>query len=263
MTRLDNNDYPVDDGAKPDSAREITTGSVCSGVGGLDLGFHQAGATPLWMCEFDPWRRKMLEHRFPGVVVHPDLNELDPADLAPVTVFHGGTPCQDFSQAGGREGLAGAKSMLFHHYVRIRNAIDPLYSVWENVLGAFSTNGGRDFAAVLGALVGEHVEVPRGGWQRAGMAVAESGAWATWRVLDAQWFGVAQRRRRVIVVASTRTRPQPEILLEPEGVCWDPPARGGSRSTVALDARTGADSRGPEGGGNRTLPDYVGAAHRR
>lgn len=189
----------------------------------------------------------MLEHHWPGVPVHTDLAELDPADLAPVDVLVGGTPCQNFSQAGNRLGLDGEKSSLFHHYVRIRDAIQPIYAVWENVVGALSTNGGRDFAAVLGAFVGSPVTVPGDGWRGAGVAVGDGG-WAVWRILDAQWFGVAQRRRRVIVVSSTRTEPRPEILLESEGVRWNPPARGESRSRVAVDARAGVADGSPEGG---------------
>ena len=213
-------------------------GSVCTNVGGLDLGFERAGFKTLWQCEVDEWRRKMLRHRFPHVPrLFDDLTTLDPSELAPVDVLHGGTPCQDFSNAGARAGLAGAKSSLFHHFVRIRDAIEPIYTVWENVLGSFTTNAGRDFAAVLGAFVGSAVAVPADGWRSSGVAVGDRG-WAVWRVLDAQWLGVPQRRRRVIVVASTRTEPRPEILLEPEGVQRHPSAVAEERADLA--SRIGA-----------------------
>lgn len=191
-------------------------GSVCSAAGGMDLGFERAGMSTRWVCEVDPFRRKLLAKHFPAARQYPDLTTLDPAELEPVRVLIGGTPCQDFSVAGKGAGLDGSRSSLFYHYMRVRNALNVEWAVWENVLGAFSTNKGLDFARVLGAFVGAAVDVPSGGWPRAGVVTGPFGG-AVWRVLNAQHFGVPQRRRRVFVVGHLGGPCPPEVLFEPAG----------------------------------------------
>lgn len=194
----------------------VRVGSVCSSVGGMDLGFERAGYTTQWVCEVDPWRRKILAKHFPQAEQHDDLTTLDPAVLAPVDVLIGGTPCQDLSHAGNRAGLEGERSRLFWDYMRIRNHMNIPWAVWENVYGALTSNGGLDFASVLGAFVGCPVDVPAGGWPGAGVATGPWGG-CCWRVLDAQHFGVPQRRRRVFVVGHLGGECPPEILFESEG----------------------------------------------
>lgn len=199
----------------------VRVGSVCSSVGGMDLGFERAGYTTQWVCEVDPWRRKILAKHFPQAEQHEDLTTLDPAVLAPVDVLIGGTPCQDLSHAGNRAGLEGERSRLFWDYMRIRNAMNIPWAVWENVYGALTSNNGLDFAQVLGAFVGCPVDVPAGGWPGAGVAAGPWGG-CCWRVLDAQHFGVPQRRRRVFVVGHLGGECPPSVLFESEGRSRDP-----------------------------------------
>ncbi|APP85456.1 DNA cytosine methyltransferase [Xanthomonas hortorum] len=140
-------------------------------------------------------------------------------------VVIGGSPCQDLSVAGKRAGLGGARSGLFHHQLRIFNAARHLcgarWLVWENVPGAFSSNKGRDFAVVVGALAGSELDVPADGWSNEGVALGDNGL-VEWSVLDAQWFGVAQRRRRVFAVLDTGDwAGRPPVLLERDSLRGD------------------------------------------
>lgn len=232
---------------------ERTVGSVCSGVGGLDLGLHRAGWTPKWFCEVKEYRRRVLDRHWPGVQTYEDLTTLDPQDLEPVTLLAGGTPCTNLSSAGGRSGLGGVESRLFWDFIRIRNAIEPEWTLWENVEGAFSTNGGLDFASVLAAFVGADVAVPDGGWGRSGVVAGPWGG-AVWRLLDAQYFGVPQRRRRVFVVGRLGAECPPSVLLEPAGRGGDPAPRRGKRPRVAAALTSGSSLPGISAlkGANRT-----------
>jgi len=215
----------------PTSATPPTVGSVCSGVGGLDLGLRRAGLRTIWFCEIDPWRRKVLNRHWPGVPVHHDLTALDPAELPRPTLLAGGTPCQNLSVAGGRAGLDGEQSRIFWDFIRIRNALEPEWALWENVAGSLSSNDGLDFAQVLAAFVGADVPVPTGGWPSAGVAAGPWGG-AVWRVLDAQYFGVPQRRRRVFVAGRLGGPCEPAILLDRAGGAGNPPPRRGERPRV-------------------------------
>jgi len=212
--------------------------SVCSGAGGLDLGLERAGHRTIALCEADPWRQRLLAARFPGVPVWPDLETLDPADLPDAGLLAGGTPCQDLSVAGRRAGLDGARSGLYWHYQRVRLALGIEWALWENVAGALSSNNGLDFASVLGAFVGADVVVPAGGWPGAGVVAGPWGG-AVWRVLDAQHFGVPQRRRRVFVVGRLGGPCPPEILFELAGGGGDPAARRGARQGTASPLEDG------------------------
>jgi DNA (cytosine-5)-methyltransferase 1 len=194
-----------------------TVGSLCTGIGGLDRGLHRAGWTDLrWACERQPFRRRVLRrHWGAGLPIHEDLTTLDPATLEPVDLVAAGTPCPDFSHAkAGRRGLDGDQSRLFWDFIRIRDHLEPDWTLWENVDGALTSNQGLDFALVLGAFVGADVHVPRGGWPRAGVVAGPRGG-AVWRVLDAQHFGTPQRRHRVFVVGRLGGPCPPEVLLEP------------------------------------------------
>lgn len=188
--------------------------------------------------------RKIPEHgRIPN---YGDITQCRPDELPHVDVLVGGTPCQSFSVAGLRGGMTDARGNLTLRFVEIADAIRPVYVVWENVPGVFSdkTNG---FGCLLGALVGaDSPLVPAKGqrWTRAGVVDGPLRS-SAWRVLDAQYFGVAQRRERVFVVASSREGKHPfEILLNQPGVQrHSPPSREpGERTTGTLSART-------EGGG--------------
>lgn len=200
----------------------MRVGSLFAGIGGFDLGFERAGFDVAWCVEWDKHAQAVLRRRFPNAQVYGDIREVDPAQLAPVDVICGGFPCQDLSVAGKRAGLAGARSGLFYDAMRIVRAIRPRLLVLENVPGLLSSNNGLDFATVIRE-VGE-------GWD-----CAEVG----WRVLDSQFFGVAQRRRRVFVVAGSRIGCSEEVLALAEGCGGDPPSRRKAREGVAADAARG------------------------
>lgn len=185
-----------------------TVGSMFSGIGGFDLGFERAGFRIAWCVEFDKHAQAVLRKRFPHAKIYGDIREVDALELERVDVICGGFPCQDLSVAGKRAGLAGSRSGLFHDAIRIVRAIKPAIVVLENVPGLLSSNQGHDFATVIREL-GE-------GWPCAEVA---------WRVLDSQYFGVAQRRRRVFIVASAAIGHAEQVLALAESVCGNPPTR--------------------------------------
>jgi DNA (cytosine-5)-methyltransferase 1 len=168
----------------------LTFGSLFAGVGGYDLGFEAAGYECKFQVEWDKHCRSVLDYHWPDVPKWGDIRNVDGRFLPPVDVIIFGSPCQDLSQAGARRGLAGERSGLFHEAVRIikemrdaTNGTFPRWTVWENVAGALSSNNGRDFATVLNEM-------------------AEAGAYLQeYAVLDAQYFGIPQRRRRVFLAS--------------------------------------------------------------
>ena len=168
--------------------------SLFSGVGGFDMGLEAAGMTTVFQCEIDRHARAVLDHHWPNVPKWDDVSTLTGAHILEATggvdVVAWGSPCQDLSLAGKRAGLSGERSGLFHQGIRIikelrelSNGIYPTWSIWENVVGALSSNGGSDFGEVLHEM------------DEAGACFSE------WVVLDAQYFGVPQRRRRVFVIS--------------------------------------------------------------
>lgn len=162
-----------------------------------------------------------------------------------------GSPCQDLSVAGKQAGLKGERSHLFFEAVRIihgmqeeTNGLYPEFAIWENVTGALSSNGGRDFAAVLESLAGGTVSVPRSGrWTNAGVAFGPRGQVA-WRILDAQYWGVPQRRRRIFLVADFRGERAGEILFVEPGLPGDFAEGRKAREEVAAGAGDGAETAG-------------------
>jgi len=263
--------------------------SVCSGIEAASVAWHPLGWKPLAFAEIEPFPRAVLEHRWPGVPLHGDFTRLrDETWIVDADVLVGGTPCQAFSVAGKRASLADDRGNLTLEFVRLADAIDdvrrlegrdPSVLVWENVPGVLSV-ADNAFGCFLAALVGEDEPlVPPGGkWANAGVVVGPERQ-AAWRILDAQYFGVAQRRRRVFVVASARDGFDPaEVLLEWEGVRRDtPPSREAGEGTAHSTApsltasgrgvdRTG-ESRGQDpvvavafGGNNTSGPIDVAAA---
>lgn len=161
----------------------MTFGSAFAGTGGFDLGFERAGMTGLWQIERDKECNRVLEQRFPNARRFGDIKTVDPGELADVDVLCGGIPCQDYSLAGKRAGLAGDRGALWWPFHLLLGFLKPRFAVVENVVGLLGSNEGRDFATILAGLE-EH------GYR-----------WA-YRVLDSRWFGIPQTRRRVIVVAS-------------------------------------------------------------
>lgn len=203
---------------------EVKQVSLFTGVGGFDLGFERAGFESTLQCELDTSCRSVLERHWPGVERVSDVRDLNSGESPTVLSF--GSPCQDLSVAGKRAGLAGSRSGLFHEAIRVIGALRPEFAVWENVGGAYSSDLGRDFGVALDSL-------------------AEAGAVdIAWRFLDAQWFGLAQRRGRVFVVADFRGERAGQILLEPEGVPGNPPARREAGQEVAASVGGGASGAG-------------------
>jgi DNA (cytosine-5)-methyltransferase 1 len=179
--------------------------SVCSGVEAASVAWHDLGWTPVGFSEIEPFPSAVLAHRFPHVKNYGDMTKYKEWDLEPGTidVLVGGTPCQSFSVAGLRKGLDDPRGNLMLVYLGLAEHLRVPWLVWENVPGVLSSNGGRDFGTFLGAL-------------------GELNYQFAARVLDAQHFGVPQRRRRVFVVAHRGAEARPEeVLFEREGVRRD------------------------------------------
>ena len=238
----------------------ITYGSVCSGIEAASVAIEQLGLVPLWFSQFDPendysrgpdFPTEVLAHHWSHVPNLGDMAKLAAdvrsGEVLPVDVLIGGTPCQAFSVAGLRRGLDDSRGQLTLAFTDLADAIHEQTGSsvvwWENVPGVLSSKDNA-FGCFLGALCGEDEELqPAGGrWSNAGCVFGPKRTVA-WRVLDAQYFGVAQRRRRVFVIASSRDDVRPEeILFESEGVRRDtPPCReAGQEVAGTLSARTSA-----------------------
>ena len=226
-------------------------GSVCSGIEAASVAWEPLGWSADWLAEIEPFPSAVLAHHWPEVANLGDMTQLPRKVLArkirAPDVLVGGTPCQAFSVAGLREGLADERGQLTIKYVEVLNAIDdirsqggrqPAVAVWENVPGVLSDKSNA-FGCFLGGLAGEDCELQPTGkkWANAGCVYGPQRAVA-WRVLDAQYFGLAQRRRRVFVVASARAGFDPAaVLFEREGVRRDTaPSREASTPVAALTA---------------------------
>lgn len=209
---------------KPD----LTLGSLFDGSGGFPLGGMICGITPIWASEIEPFPIRVTTKRIPQMKHYGDISKLSGGKLPPVDIITFGSPCQDMSIAGKRAGLGGSRSNLFYEALRVidemRNETNgryPRYIVWENVPGAFSSNKGEDFKAVLEGicrLKDKRFSVPRPAkWSKAGEILADSFSLA-WRTLDAQYWGVPQRRKRIYLVADLDGRSAGKILFKSESL---------------------------------------------
>ena len=218
------------DGANRDTPKpqKLTLGSLFDGSGGFPLGGLLSGITPVWASEIEPFPIRVTTKRLPFMKHYGDVAKMDGGKIEPVDIITFGSPCQDMSIAGRREGLDGSRSSLFYEAVRIvkemRCATDgryPRYIVWENVPGAFSSNKGADFQSVLEEICsvkGYEIDPARPArWPAAGEIVADDFSLA-WRVFDAQYWGVPQRRKRIYLVADFAGGSAGKILFESEGV---------------------------------------------
>jgi DNA (cytosine-5)-methyltransferase 1 len=222
----------------------ITIGSLFDGIGGFPLAAQRNGMKAIWASEIEPFPIRVTQIRFPDMKHLGDITKIDGAEIEPVDIITGGSPCQDLSVAGKRAGMKHTdkgdeettRSGLFMEQVRIvremrenekRNGrtgefIRPRFMVWENVPGAFSSNKGEDFRAVLeetARIADETVAIPgpaKGKWNTCG-CIMGNGWSIAWRVLDAQFWGVPQRRRRIYLVADFGGQSAPEVLFKREG----------------------------------------------
>lgn len=207
-------------------------GSLFAGIGGFDLGFERSGMKCSWQAETDTQCQSVLRSNFPMDIQRAhDVRHVTTADFVRPDLICGGFPCQDVSVAGRRAGLAGERSGLWWEFHRIIADFRPRWVCIENVPGLLSSNGGRDMGAILRAL-------------------AELGYGYAYRVLDSQWFGVAQRRRRVFIVGCFgEWRTAAEVLFEPESLPWDsPPSREAGAKTADPITRSFAKHGGASGG---------------
>lgn len=207
---------------------KLTLGSLFDGSGGFPLGGLISGITPLWSSEIEPFCIRVTSKRLPQVKHYGNVSDINGGEIEPVDIITFGSPCQDMSVAGKRSGLDGERSCLFYEAVRIikemrckTNGKYPRFVVWENVPGAFSSNKGEDFKAVLDSICkikSETIDVPKPEkWSNSGCIVADDFSLA-WRVLDAQYWGVPQRRKRIYLVADFADECAGKILFESEGL---------------------------------------------
>lgn len=211
----------------------LTLGSLFDGSGGFPLAAKIVGIKPLWASEIDPFPIRVTTKRIPEVKHLGDIREIKGDEIPPVDIITFGSPCQDLSIAGKREGLKGERSNLFHEAIRIIKEMrcktggeKPRYILWENVPGAFSSNKGRDLQKVLDEILSIKDEMPK-------IPMPEEGRWAysdrilgdgwslAWRVLDAQYFGVPQRRKRIFLIADFNGTRATEILFDRKSMSRD------------------------------------------
>ena len=212
----------------------LTLGSLFDGAGTIPFAAQLCGITPIWSSEIEKFPCAVTAKRFPNIKQLGDIAKINGREIEPVDIIAGGSPCQSLSLAGKREGLKGV-SGLFMEQIRVikemrdetskrtNEPVRPRYAVWENVPGAFSSNKGEDFRVVLEEFCkvkDESANVPRpadGKWQSCGCIVGD-GYSVAWRVLDARFWGVPQRRRRIWLVADFGGERAAEVLFEREGL---------------------------------------------
>jgi DNA (cytosine-5)-methyltransferase 1 len=228
----------------------VLLGSHFDGISAFPYAASFYGIKAIWATETEPFPVAVSKHHFPHVRHYGDISRVNGAELEPVDIITFGSPCQDMSVAGKREGLYGERSGLFMEAGTIRemreatNGAYPRYAIWENVPGAFSSNKGHDFRAVLEEITEAEIPMPQSGkWATAGM-VRGNGRSVAWRVLDAQYWGVPQRRRRIFLVADFRGQCAPKILFECESVSGNSQESGEAREAVAGSIGDGVETAG-------------------
>jgi len=215
----------------------MTHGELFAGISGFGLGFEANGIETLWAVDIDKNCKRVQKHHYLDRLWFDDVCTVDKHNLPYVDIISFGSPCQDLSIAGKRGGLKGERSGLFFEAIRIVRELKPAIAIWENVPGAFSSNSGRDFLAVI-------------------TAFRECGARQFgWRTIDAQYCGVPQRRRRIILIADFRGERVGRILFKPESMCRDftESKKAGKDVAFTLNTHTGSSSCKGEGGINTTL----------
>lgn len=229
--------------------KRITLGSLFDGIGGFPLCAVISGIEPIWAAEIEPACVAVTKQHFPNMQHYGDVSEINGAKIPPVDIITFGSPCQDLSVAGNRAGLDGKRSGLFSEAIRIiyemREATDgkyPTFIVWENVPGAFSSHNGHDFQTVLSQITKTDIPMPASGkWANAGV-VRGGGICAAWRLLDAQYWGVPQRRKRIYIIGSFGSNSAEEILFKCDSVQRYLAPRRAQGQEIVADIGAGSES---------------------
>lgn len=226
--------------------------SLFSGIEAATQAWQPLGWECVGVSEIEPFPCAVLEHHYPNVPNLGDVTKIAEQqikDLGQIDLIVFGSPCQNLSVAGNRKGLSGTQSGLFYDSIRIiryaREHCGTRFALWENVPGAFSSNKGADFAEVVKHMAGlDNVNTPANGWGKEGAAVGDNGL-LEWSVLDAQWFGLAQRRKRVFAIVDFGDwTSRPPILLERESLRGDSAPSREARESATANARASAAKRG-------------------
>lgn len=238
----------------------LKLGSLFDGSGGFPLASVLSGIVPVWASEIEPFPIRVTTKRFPFMKHYGDIRRINGAAVSPVDVITFGSPCQDLSLAGKRAGLKGFRSSLFHEAIRVikemreaTHGVYPRFIVWENVLGAFSSNKGEDFRTVLEEICrakNGRASIPKPEkWRHAG-CIMGNGYSVAWRVLDAQYWGVPQRRNRIFLVADFNGQCAGKVLFESEGLsrysrqgfkAWQKTASSAGKSSEDTSSLDGID----------------------
>lgn len=227
----------------------LKLGSLFDGSGGFPLAGAINGLEPVWASEIEKYPVEVTKARFPKMKHLGSILEINGGEIEPVDIITGGSPCQDLSVAGKRDGLIdGGRSNLFFEMIRIikemriaTNGLYPRIVLWENVPGAFSSNKGKDFQRVIEEfcnVADDTVSVPeppKGKWLNAGQVVG-NGYSVAWRTFDAQYWGVPQRRKRIYLIADFGSERAGEILFEQEGSHWNTAKGASEREAAAVNA---------------------------
>lgn len=246
----------------------IYLGSLFDGIGGFPLAGALAGIKTLWAAEIEPSCIAVTRNHFPDVEHLGSVTDIDGAKIPPVDIITFGSPCQDLSVAGKQAGLDGERSGLFNEAIRIiyemreaTNGRYPTFAIWENVPGAFNSNKGHDFLQVLRQITKADISMPEcGKWAKSGM-VQCGGVQVAWRQLDAQYWGVPQRRKRIFLVADFGGFRADEILFKPESLPWNFKKGGTPRERASANAETSTSIRcydARENGDGQTSPTITG-----
>lgn len=241
--------------------KEITLGSLFDGIGGFPFCAELSGIKPIWAAEIEPACVAVTKRHFPHMVHFGDVCKISGAEIPPVDIITFGSPCQDLSVAGKRKGIKHTdngdgettRSGLFFEATRIiyemrsaTNGKSPTFIVWENVNGTFSSHKGRDFQIVLSEITKTDIPMPASGrWAKSGV-VRGRGICAAWRLLDAQYWGVPQRRKRIYLIGSFGSNCAEEILFKRDRVQRYLAPRGTQGQGVETDTENGVGSGGFE-----------------
>lgn len=238
-------------------------GSVCSGIEAATVAWYPLGWEPAFFSEIEKFPRAVLKHHYPEVPLHGDFTTIKGDEYGAIELLCGGTPCQSFSIAGQRKGLDDARGNLSLEFIRLALRSNARWVVWENVPGVLSSEGGEDFAALISAFTGHDYAPPRNGWRNAGIIQGRADRYGiAYRVLDAQYFGVPQRRRRVVLVGYIGDwRPAAAVLFERESLRGDITPRRKTREEIAgtLGARTCRSIGAQDAEVGHLIPDTTGA----